>query len=164
MRKIHMLWMMVLLSGCEKFAEFPALSADEVRRFSASLPFMQVAYGDTAINYFTIQTVVNANDTDEAKHSITIYGFDQLYSIAITMPGDTISTGCFSLDPRHGSVSIFQYGQQEIGSLCTFCFFDLSVDDVATGGVQGQFSGALKNPLTGRVVPIQGSFNNISSN
>ena len=159
-----MLLMVALLAGCQKFAEFPSLSADEMRRFSATLPYMQVVYGDTAINYFTIQTIVNAGDTNVTRHSITIYGLDQRYSIAITMPGDTLPTGDFSLDARQGSVSIFQYGQYEIGSLCPFCFFDLNVAGVATGGVQGQFSGSLKNPLTGRVLPVEGSFINIRSN
>jgi len=163
MRTIYMV-LILTLTACQKFARFPSLSDADVRRFSATLPFMQVAYGDTTINYYNIETIVHASDSNAARHSVTIYGLDQFYSIAITIPGDTIPTGSFSLDAQHSSVSIRQYGRLEIAQLCSSCSFDLSVDGKANGGVEGLFSGALKNPLNGRLVPVEGSFTNISSN
>lgn len=164
MRKIHMLWILIALTGCQKYADFPSLSTAEGRRLSATLPFMQVAYGDTTINYYNIETIVQAGDTNAARHFITIYGLDQFYSIAITIPGDSIPTGTFSLDARHSSVSILQYGRLEIAQLCPFCTFDLSVDGGVSGGVAGLFSGSLKNPSNGRILPVQGSFINVRSN
>lgn len=162
MRTIFFLFLVLLASCTQEVLQRVPGYYSSARSPTDNWTFLNLSYGDIGVTFTNNQVACfNNRYADTADHSFLLYSDDGTYELAITIKTDSLVPGNYYIDARNGSVEVFQYGRIQIGIMQPSSFLSMSLSADDKRELDGNYSGLLTNPYTGRQVQITGSITNL---